>query len=161
MELINYPYFFKAGLIADSVLPTDLVIIGRKDVNIEGGYRSYIGNASLFVSAASQPKKYAAQIHQTGATAPVEDSAAINTIGTVVWKRTGVGVYQLTRTGAFPDANKVVAYAPVGNGDDVAIFFKVEWIDADTIEYTTSDKANVLTDALMATGAFVTVEVYP
>lgn len=103
-------------------------------------------------------KKYIANLSQTGTNDPVV-TILENTIGDIVWTRTGVGLYQGFLLGAFgpaPDKvylfiqsfNNFVSYASIYNGN------------ADSVDITTLDNLYAPTDALLQ-NTTIEIRVYP
>lgn len=103
-------------------------------------------------------KFYSAYLNQTGVTAPtttnLNDSQAIGPIVDTIggtWSYFGVGRYLFTKTGAFPDQNKVFVTLGaniVSQGADVGI--KVNWIDQDTLELQTYIRAAFASPSALA-----------
>lgn len=103
-------------------------------------------------------KKYIANLTQTATNDPVV-TILENTIGDIVWTRTGVGLYQGFLLGAFgpaPDKvylfiqsfNNFVSYASIYNGN------------ADSVDITTLDNLYAPTDALLQ-NTTIEIRVYP
>lgn len=103
-------------------------------------------------------QKYIANLTQTGTNDPVV-TILENTIGDIVWTRTGVGLYQGFLLGAFgpaPDKvylfiqsfNNFVSYASIYNGN------------ADSVDITTLDNLYAPTDALLQ-NTTIEIRVYP
>ena len=61
-------------------------------------------------SIQTEYKEYVANVSQsgTGPTDAPNPTVLKNTLGNLVWSRTGAGNYEATLTGAFPNNNKVV-----------------------------------------------------
>lgn len=81
-------------------------------------------------------KVYTALITQFGTNAPVATVLENTLSGTPVWTRTGVGVYPITLTGAFPNDNKLFilpSRAGVLIVADVVFYFIAEYTSANVI----------------------------
>ena len=87
-------------------------------------------------------KKYIALISQSSTSAPTVDELE-NTIGPIIWTRTGVGQYEGVLTGAFPNINK--SYLTISNVviDTIAL---VSWSNANTIIINTYTLSASLVD---------------
>lgn len=53
-------------------------------------------------------KTYIVQVTQSGTNTPTVVQEFKNTIGNIIWSRTGVGLYELTLAGAFPVTTKTL-----------------------------------------------------
>ena len=117
---------------------------------------------------------YAAVLSQTGTNAPTV-SVKENTLGgTVVWTRSGVGIYNGTLSGAFPESNTVpipfgtapVSYMPIGNSSLPDFYWTVVRGSDNIIQLIVNDlnfSAAELSTALdsYSGGLLVEVRVYP
>lgn len=97
-------------------------------------------------------KIYTALIYQNGTNAPtVEILEDQNTIGTIVFTRTGVGIYRGTLTGAFPSLKTWLMLAPgsaLGPG-----FFSIFRVDNNFFAIETRDTTGAAADSLLDNSA--------
>ncbi len=96
----------------------------------------------------SEYKEYVATVSQsgTGPTDAPNPTVLKNTLGNLVWSRTGAGNYEATLVGAFPDNNKVVifssfTYSNLNPLNDVGLL-SYGWNDADSLYFTTANMDN-------------------
>src|SRR3990167_7576199 len=89
--------------------------------------------------------KYIANMTQTGTNAPVP-TIFENTIGTIVWSRTGAGNYLGTLLGAFPESKTfLLDMGYSANSDPVSAFIRV---DNDSVNVKTGGDGILLNNAL-------------
>lgn len=102
------------------------------------------------------PKRYVANLTQTGTGAPVATVLENSLGGTLVWTRSDIGVYFGTLAGAFPDAERVITTAgPESPG--MSLDFSVG--GPDQIVLVTSENAAQADDLLLRHS--IVIEVYP
>ncbi len=99
-------------------------------------------------------KTYVALLNQDATAAPTANVLQ-NTIGTIVWTRTGAGDYLGTLTGAFPQYKTWVVLATY-----IDTFSDVFWLSANTLQLKTNNSANVGTDSLLMKRS-IEIRVYP
>jgi hypothetical protein len=120
----------------------------------------------------SAPLVYKADLSQSGTDAPVVEAEFINTIGAIVWTRTGVGVYRGTLAGAFtlnktavpPFASGLSCWLPFYGSTPLDFSYQMtvsgggNFVDITVIQ--NSDGSNVdLSD--VGAKILVQIEVYP
>lgn len=81
-------------------------------------------------------KKYIALMSEAGTAAPTADTVLLNTIGAIVWTRTGVGVYVGTLAGAFL-SGKVPQM--VGIISNAGVNWQLKRLTDNTVELKTLD----------------------
>jgi hypothetical protein len=105
------------------------------------------------------PKKYICLLSQAGTSDPTATVLGTNSVGSIVWARTGVGNYTGTLTGAFT-ANKVAIFTGLSDeGGSGILIVRLERIDDNTIALFTSADGTSGTDVW--TNISVKIEVYP
>lgn len=98
---------------------------------------------------------YRATMTQTGITSPVVTELE-NTIGAIVWTRTGVGVYTATLAGAFPADKTFILISP---GNDITEYIAVERTSANVI--TVKTYINAVAADVVLTESSIEIRVYP
>ena len=84
------------------------------------------GNLSAVTSVDSRPYKvYTALLTQTGTSAPTAIVLENTLGGTIVWTRTGIGVYRATLAGAFV-INKVAHFITSGSSDSFKVINRID-----------------------------------
>lgn len=110
------------------------------------------------------PKAYRAKVSQTGTGNPTVDVVLENTIGTLTWARSSVGLYTLTgAANTFPTENQVFCPIPrirFFNGGDVDCYMTLVWADTETIYLTTYDNTLSNTEAEIIAQS-IEIYVYP
>lgn len=81
-----------------------------------------------------------------------------NTIGTIVWTKTGTGIYAGTLTGAFTADKTFMLLQP--NFITVPSHCSIYWVSANAIGMQTMDNTNALSDGLL-TKTSLEILVYP
>lgn len=164
MEIINYPYFFNERLIATSLIPSDLVLIGRKDKEMEGGYRTYVGKAEDLFPTPPTPyvkpyKSIVMKLRQTGVAVPTIVSIAENDFGEIpTFIYDAAGQYEMVfASNWFPDADKVyffqkslgrMQYDSIGKKNTL-YFVDPQWNDVNNIIlYTSFDGGDFADDCM-------------
>lgn len=105
-----------------------------------------------YVSNIVKPYKvYTALLSQSGTSAPTATVLENTLGGTLVWTRTGVGGYDGTLTGVFPDVNKAFCILGIGQtmtnyGDNINLFWQV--VSNNAINLVTV-KTNVNQDSVL------------
>lgn len=96
-------------------------------------------------------KVYSALISQSGTSAPTV-TILENTIGSIVWTRTGTGEYLATLTGAFT-ASKTFVSLTLGYLSTIAIGYSIRQND-DNVKLLTYDTTNAGVDAKLTNASF-------
>jgi len=106
--------------------------------------------------ALSDHKKYSVGITQVGTEAEFYLNVyGNNTIGNIVWTRTGVGIYEGTLAGAFPSIVVAAFNLNTVNQNRATL----NRVDSDKVVIRTYNASGVLSDSIM-TNAFLEIRVY-
>jgi hypothetical protein len=124
--------------------------------------------SSIIALASENPKVYVAELNNMGAGAVAPVATVIkNTIGDIVWTRTGVGQYVGTLTGAFTEDKTFLS----GQGYSVSTLVggTGSWPNAQSLNSNNADTVSVYNYALNLTagdnladnvGMFIEIKVY-
>jgi hypothetical protein len=124
--------------------------------------------SSVIALASENPKVYVAELNNMGAGAVAPVATVIkNTIGDIVWTRTGVGSYVGTLTGAFTEDKTFLS----GQGYSVSTLVggTGSWPNAQSLNSNNADTVSVYNYALNLTagdnladnvGMFIEIKVY-
>lgn len=142
----------------------DMIIYLAKDANIntKPSYDDCIKLVMGMItpqSAVVNPKVYAMFITQSGNAHP-SPIIRKNDIGAITWSRVSTGVYQGTKTGAFPENATIPSNIPVtfkNKLDNSEV--TVQRISSSIIEITTKDSDGKLADSLL-TNFFIEINVF-
>ncbi len=142
-----------------SVTPSQFPTLPQADIDgtetfwvQKDGVDYKVGHAYLFPA-----KKYIALITQSGTNAPTVDILE-NTIGNIVWTRSGVGVYSGTLVGAFTTDKTTVLHKSVP-GDDTDYLWLSTNINEDAIDMNTY-LAAVASDNIITFKDVIEITVY-
>lgn len=102
-----------------------------------------------------QPRIYRATLTQTGAAAPVAIIQE-NTLGNIVWSRSGVGLYSASLTGAFPPTNTLITCEPVFPFAGEVGIFKVTGKSSGSVSFVTQDVKVTAVSSVTATDGMLT-----
>lgn len=140
-NLTNFLNIIAAGMVKKTLSDTDLIAVGTKDKNYDGGYKP---TAITFEDLQAQLgggtpsyKVYTALLNQTGATEPTAIVLDNTLGGNVIWTRDGVGIYTATLIGAFPDENKFFTLNAATEIYSANSQILVYWNDINSFQLTT------------------------
>lgn len=119
--------------------------------------RLTVGNAGTEVIYPLPYTSYVAVLNQAGTAAPTATVLKNNLGGTIVLARSGIGVYTLTLTGAFPTATKVVIFLTVASGS-TAVGARGVRTDANVVTISTFSSAEAAAD--LVGNLFTEIRVY-
>lgn len=113
-------------------------------------------------SSTSIYKRYVSKLNQSATAAPVA-TILENTVGAIVWSRTGAGNYLATLTGAFSAQNKVSILFSGGEEGGVSDNYAYGWNDANSIYFNTftDGQTRITTGDDMLFGQTIEIRVYP
>jgi len=116
-------------------------------------------NFTELYDANSAYLKYVCNLNQSGTGAPTV-TVLENTLGNIVWTRTGVGVYLGTLSGAFPVTSKVWFTKPNSQGTTMKHNVCLNYSTANTITLNVffNDNTTAIDDTQLAT---FEIRVYP
>ena len=109
--------FSESGLVANGDLD-----------NETNGFQLYEALKTIF----KPYKTYNAKISQSSTSAPVVTVKGFNDLGSIVWTRTGVGVYRGTLVGAFSNSDTAFiynSYIGIGTANDIEVEMSVASVD--------------------------------
>lgn len=130
---------------------------GQCGCNITSTTKGEKGDASTVASLGY--KVYTALLTQTGTDAPTA-TILQNTIGTVTYTYSGVGIYHATSSGLFTE-NKTFFIMSSSNYGSDGIIFTIDWVSSSDITINCFDTAahTSLNDALLKSP--IEIRVYP
>ncbi len=99
-------------------------------------------------------KKYIGLLSQAGTAAPTAE-VHLNSIGSIVWTRTGAGVYLGTLAAAFLVNNTHLLCSRSGAFKDISF----ERVSANVVQFTVKDDAGVAAD-LDGVGVYLEIKTY-
>lgn len=116
------------------------------------------------ISSHTHPKisqNYIAYLSQTGTNAPTEDIVLKDNFSVPVWSYSAVGIFLLTKAGAFATANKCVPNKITPFTDAVGNYMTLERTSADVMTLKTYAAADttVLANGVLS-GQYLNIEVY-
>lgn len=113
---------------------------------------------NIGISKTSQKKEYKAVMIQAFANPPIAGAIFENTIGNIVWSYVGVGEYEGTLAGAFPEGKTFFNFN-LGNDSVFETSFNLAWTSINTIKLRTFQNG-VLTNGVFGY-ANLKIETYP
>lgn len=139
---------------------------GARPVELQSYIAEYLSENNITPSVPAYDKGYSiytAQLDQAGTAAPVATVLGSNEIGSIVWTRTGVGVYRATLVGAFTIPHCIQFFAE----EETFVIRKVtanydgapDYIEVKTFGQTVGTGALALADDLL-TSHIVEIRVY-
>lgn len=128
---------------------------------IVGAAIDHLGDKLVTAITGFTLRTYKAHLTQTSTSAPVATVFETGLSDTLVWARTGPGVYTATLADAFAAGSDKVFLSVSAQSPDVqttGALYNFVWTDGDTLTLNTGDGADNLDDLLFGTG--IQIEVY-
>lgn len=118
------------------------------------------GTAWQHIGTPRSYEVYTALLTQTGTNAPVATVLENTLGGTVVWSRSGVGIYLGTLSGAFPQ-NKTAVTANIISGDSIAVITSSAQVGDNTVRVFTADGPASTGSGVEDWEISISIRVYP
>tara|TARA_R100000544_G_scaffold29863_2_gene16182 strand:+ start:2622 stop:3464 length:843 start_codon:yes stop_codon:yes gene_type:complete len=118
-----------------------------------------VNGITISVADARPYKSYVALLNQTGSNAPVATILENTTGNTIVWTRTGSGLYRGTWGSALPDQEKVILNPILGNLKNQTVVINIFGATTSLFSLSTKEEASLADSVLLRTG--IEIRIYP